>query len=106
MMDLMDYGMRIRIADVRREKNVKQGELAKAIGVSRAYLSQIEKGKRNLTLSRQREIATFLGVDPSELVDFSAATDTDKAEILAMLDAADERQRALILSLARQILEQ
>ena len=42
---------------------IKMGELAKKIGISPAYLSQIENGKRNPTLNTLKSIAIELKID-------------------------------------------
>jgi transcriptional regulator with XRE-family HTH domain len=43
--------------------------LAEAAGISRAYLAQIETGKRDGTLSLQRSFADALGVGLDDSVD-------------------------------------
>lgn len=105
MVLLLDFGMRIKIAEIRKRLGMSQAELADAVGISRAYMSQIESGARNMTVRRQQMIAKHLGVEPASLVDFSGATEADKDAIIQIFEAADDDQRALILRLARSVLD-
>ncbi len=52
----------------REYKKIKIGELANRIGISGAYLSQIETGKRNPTLETLKVIAGALDVDIEVLI--------------------------------------
>lgn len=42
---------------LRKAKKIKQRELAEGVGITQAYLSYIEKGKRNPTLDIVEKIA-------------------------------------------------
>lgn len=51
-----------KIAELREEKHLKQAELAKKLGVSQQFISQIETGReRNLTLDTLLRLANTLG---------------------------------------------
>lgn len=59
----MDYkllGKRIR--EERSKQHLTQEQLAEDINISTAYLGQIERGERNLTLDKLIKIANRLGV--------------------------------------------
>lgn len=47
----------------RDHKQIKMNELAKRVGISSAYLSQIENGKRNPTIDTLKAIANELEID-------------------------------------------
>jgi DNA-binding XRE family transcriptional regulator len=49
-------------------KMIKMNELAKKVGISSAYLSQIENGKRNPTIDTLRAIAKELEIDIEVLI--------------------------------------
>jgi len=53
---------------LRLEKNMSQGDLATALGVDRAYISNIENGRMNPTLSTLEKIAGALGISSSKLL--------------------------------------
>ena len=51
-----------RIAELREEKHLRQADLAKKLGVSQQFISQIETGEeKNLTLETMIKIARSLG---------------------------------------------
>jgi len=52
----------------REHKQIKMNELAKRAGISAAYLSQIEKNKRNPTINTLKAIAKELQVDIEVLI--------------------------------------
>lgn len=53
---------------IRTEKNMSQGDIARALGVDRGYISNIENGKRNPTLATIAKIAQVLKVSADELL--------------------------------------
>lgn len=53
--------MRNRIAILRESKKMSQAELAKAVGISRPYLSDIERGISDPTTKIARRICEVLG---------------------------------------------
>lgn len=54
---------------LRLKKKLSQGELSKSLNVDRAYISNIENGRMNPTLSTLEKIAQALKVSIKELVD-------------------------------------
>lgn len=52
----------------REYKHIKMSELAKKVGISSAYLSQIENGKRNPTIDTLKAIAKELNIDIDMLI--------------------------------------
>jgi transcriptional regulator with XRE-family HTH domain len=52
----------------REKKDMSQVDLATALGVDRAYISNIENGRMNPTLSTLEKIAGALGISTSELL--------------------------------------
>jgi len=53
---------------IRIKKGMSQGDISRSLNMDRAYLSGIENGKRNPTLSNIEKIAKALGVSTSELL--------------------------------------
>jgi ribosome-binding protein aMBF1 (putative translation factor) len=52
----------------REHKQIKLSELSKKVGISSAYLSQIENGKRNPTVDKLKVIAKELSIDIEMLI--------------------------------------
>lgn len=93
--------MKIRIREARSARGWTQEELAEKVGLSRSYLAQIEAGTRHLTAKKQAAIAAALGVDPSDLVDFSAPDKGDEDRLLEAFRALTPEQRKAWLEWAR-----
>ena len=53
---------------LRLKKNMSQVDLANALNVDRAYISNIENGRMNPTLSTLEKLAGALNVSSSELL--------------------------------------
>ncbi|MCX2736242.1 helix-turn-helix transcriptional regulator [Bacillus sp. IS1] len=51
------------IKDKRKEKHLKQTEMAKALGMSRTYLSDIENGRYLPSTNTLSRIAIFINLD-------------------------------------------
>jgi len=64
---LVNFGNRIRA--IRKEKNLSQEELAALANIDRSYMGHIERGEKNVTLTKIYQIADALKIQPSKLVD-------------------------------------
>jgi transcriptional regulator with XRE-family HTH domain len=53
---------------VRIEKHITQGDIARLLNVSRGYISKVENGKTNPTLSTITKLAKAVGVSTDELL--------------------------------------
>lgn len=58
-----------RLKEIRTKKKMSQGDIARALGVDRSYISGVERGVRNPSLKNIERIARALGVDLSELLE-------------------------------------
>ncbi|MDK1716394.1 helix-turn-helix domain-containing protein [Dellaglioa algida] len=58
-----------RIKKLRKDRGLTQSELAKEIGISRSYMSEIESDKRNMSIKTLTKIATGLDISLSFLLD-------------------------------------
>ena len=57
-----------RVKRLRKEQGIKQTELADSLGISYQYMSMIETGKRQLSLSLLVDLANRLGATTDELL--------------------------------------
>ena len=65
-MDAIELGR--QVLEKRREKGLSQDELGKMAGVSRNYVSQIERGvAHNISMKVVNQLAVTLGASPAEL---------------------------------------
>ncbi|MSR71601.1 MAG: XRE family transcriptional regulator [Candidatus Taylorbacteria bacterium] len=58
----------LNLRRIRTKKGMSQGNIARALGVSRGFISTIENGKANPTLSTITKLAKALGVSADELL--------------------------------------
>ena len=58
-----------RIQKLRQEKGLSQEELAFESGLHRTYISHLERGSRNITVSGLFKVAQGLGVHPSKILE-------------------------------------
>lgn len=56
------------IKRIRLKKGMTQGDICRKLGLDRAYISNLENGKKNPTLSTIEKIANALGVKASDLL--------------------------------------
>lgn len=54
---------------IRTEKKMSQGDIARALVVHRSYISGLERGVRNPTLTNIERIAKALGVNIQKLLE-------------------------------------
>ena len=53
---------------IRTKKKMSQGDIARALGVDRGYISNIENGKKNPTLATIQKLADALKISADELL--------------------------------------
>lgn len=54
-----------KLKELRNSRNLRQSELAELVGLSRPAISNIESGKRSLTLSTLKRFCEVYGIDIS-----------------------------------------
>ena len=58
----------LNLKKIRTKKAISQGDIARELGVSRGFVSTIENGKTNPTLSTIAKLAKALNVSTNELL--------------------------------------
>jgi len=58
---LVDFGKKVRA--LRKGKGLTQEKVAQMCGFQRPYLSDVERGKRNISAKNMSTLATQLGAD-------------------------------------------
>ncbi len=81
--DPLDLGARLQ--GLRKDRHLTLERLAKASGVSKSMLSQIERGKVNPTVATLWNLAQALGVEIAELLGGSESKGSGQAEALEHL---------------------
>ncbi len=67
MKSKIDIQFGLRIAELRRQLNISQEELAERCDVHRTYIGSIERGEKSPTLNTIEKFAKGLGVEIIEL---------------------------------------
>lgn len=58
-----------KLRELRKQKGLSQEDLAFKSGLHRTYISDIERGSRNVSLKNIEKIAKALGISPKSLLD-------------------------------------
>ena len=53
---------------LRLKKKMSQGDISRKLGVDRAYISSIENGRMNPTLTTLEKLAEAIGINSAELL--------------------------------------
>jgi len=67
----MGHTMKNRLEMLRKEKGIRQEDLAQALGVSRQTVISLEKGKYNPSLSLAFRLARYFGMPIEDIFDDS-----------------------------------
>lgn len=102
-MDYLSLGKRIR--EERLRLNLTQEKLSEDVGISTAYLGQIERGERSLTLDKLVKIAVRLGITVDYLLSDSVAPTPDHQTdlILQLLQDKTFQEKELAYQLLKTL---
>ncbi len=64
--EITKFGKRVR--EIRLKKKLSQGDIARILGVHRSYISGLERGVRNPSLTTVQKVAKALKVNAKDLV--------------------------------------
>lgn len=62
---LVAFGQRVR--EIRKSKGLSQEGMAALAGVDRSYMGHIERGEKNITLTKIYQISDALGIEVADL---------------------------------------
>lgn len=71
-----------RIFKLRTSKGIKQREMGEKLGIAQSAYSDLETGKREMTLDQLSQIAKILGVSPTWLYEPVSNVLTDEESIM------------------------
>lgn len=60
--------IRLSLVDARKKMNLTQDDVAERVGISRAYLANIENGKNNPSLEVAHKLSVLFGKSINELL--------------------------------------
>lgn len=68
MIMLISQKLGENIKKIRTRKKMSQGDICRALDMDRGYMSAIENGKKNITISQLERLAHALGVSADKLL--------------------------------------
>lgn len=92
-----------RIREERLRLNLTQEKLAEDVDLTTAYIGQIERGERNITLEKLVNIANRLGVSVDYLLSDSISPGTDGEYDLwsQLMNGRSESQKSLAIHMVK-----
>ena len=69
-MDKIEIRFGYRVKEIRLKQNISQEELAFRCGLSKNYISDVERGTRNISLRSIEKIADGCAINIKELFEF------------------------------------
>ncbi|MFS0841268.1 helix-turn-helix domain-containing protein [Paenibacillus sp. 1P03SA] len=98
---LYEIGQAIRAA--RMNARLTQEDLAEASGKERGYISDIERGAKNVTIRTLDEIAEALNMDTLDMIQLYRSQDETIAAVVALLDGENVEERKRLLEILKLI---
>lgn len=93
-----------RIRELRNARGWTLGQLGDRIGCGTTYLSNIERGERELSFYWMKRLAKAFKVEPADLLtakDNSRSLTAEEHELVNLFQRGDEGQRRQMLGMAR-----
>lgn len=81
-----------RVARIRRSRELRQLDIAEALGVTRAAVSSIESGKQAVAIHQLLQLSSALGVHTADLVPELGETPSQEPPIHSGPDISVEQQ--------------
>lgn len=98
---LTEFGKALRKIRIDRQQLLK--DMADNLGVSSAYLSAVETGKRRIPQDWVSKIATIYSLDSDSKANLQKAADNSVFDVTISLVNASEEKRNAVLSFARAL---
>ena len=64
--EVTKFGQKLR--EIRLKKKLSQGDIARALGVHRSYISGLERGVRNPSLLTIQKVAKAININAKDLI--------------------------------------
>jgi transcriptional regulator with XRE-family HTH domain len=100
MARLTPFGQAVRKHRVEREET--QSDIARALGVSVAFWSSIETGKKNIPGNLLEKLNKHLALAPEEAVKLQHLASASRAEVKINMQKLSNPSRELVLGFARK----
>ena len=95
-----------KIKSIRRARDITQEKLADLSGLSLQYIGEIERGRRNPSLTSIEQLSKALDIPMAELFsleEFRLSMDELRTILIRQIDSADEDRLRIFFSMAQVI---
>ena len=95
-----------RIREERQHLNLTQERLAEDVDLTTAYIGQVERGERNLTIENLIKVANRLGVTVDYLLSdaLTSENDTTLLQLSQLLSQRSTEEKLLVLDVVTSLL--
>ena len=90
-----------RIFTTRKQRGLTREKLAEMSDISVQFLADIEKGRKNMTVTTLRKIAAALVVSTDYIVNSTSENSAHDDEIIELLKTLDDNSKAYALDILR-----
>ena len=91
------------VRKLRIDRGKVLGDMAAALGLSSAYLSAVEIGKKNVTDQLVNGVVTYFSLDAKTASELRVAAANSQASVKIDLQDSPEMERILVSSFARKV---
>lgn len=95
-----ESAMKTRIKEFRTARRLSVEALAKAVGMSKSYVSEMENGRKEINGRRLEQFARFFGVPTADLL-VQEDSDAEMQSHLMIMRGLSAEDRAAVMRLAR-----
>ena len=95
-----------KIKSIRRARDITQEKLADLSGLSLQYIGEIERGRRNPSLTSIEQLSQALDIPMAELFsleEFRLAPEELRAILMRQIESADEDRLRIFFSMAQTL---
>ena len=92
-----------RIRDRRKEKGLRQSDLAESAGIDQSTISDIEKHNADFSARNLMKIAEALEVTPEWVMRGTKVSEIEELEVIAIYKSLDEPGREMLLKMIRPL---
>ena len=96
-------GMKLRLKELRKQRDWTQRVVADLAGMSLSYYTEIELGRKQINARRMEALAQVFGVEPHELI--VSEGNQEFTDLVDLASRMTESQRKLLLGVARSFLK-
>lgn len=96
---------KLRLNNLRTQKNISARKMSNALDFSQSYLSKVESGEMQPSMDKFFAICVYLGITPAEFFAEDIKNPKAQGELLRLFSQLNEENSEMILSLCRKLVK-